>query len=537
MTADPFHHQNLSRWAQVVQGESKASHHSPSSQPSSISRPVASVPERNISSECSPSQAPCFSSSSSPPLDISLSAEGGSDSDNNNFAASSFKKPAWNKPSNGIIGVGPVMGAASWPALSESARGSQKSLADSSKDGLLSTSQGPIIPQSTQKQVTSNANPNSTPNCTMLNRQKSSKRGGNSSGSGLPEGASSHQHPPPFAVPEMPPSSFGNFVPAMPYPSTRDPQYRGNSWETRPIGGFASQSHKDHRHSSRRGGNYGPRGDGGYNNNFWGRHEQDRGNYGNARDGHMQPPRAPPRGFPRPSPPAVHSFVPPQPVRPFMNPIGYPEYMYFTMEPFRCMPSFTPAMPPMFMPVPEPPLSALLLHQIDYYFSDDNLVKDDFLKSNMDDQGWVAISLIAGFPRSLCALFPLTATRSKAIAKSTTMLKVKSLTSNIQLIVDSLRSSTVVEVQDDKVRRRNDWKKWVPYQVSMVPGSLSPGRSSSEMLASSFQQITVREESPNQSGAGNVKPHAEDALGRHPSDGHSHLSNGNGSDCMCLNQN
>ncbi|XP_052488230.1 la-related protein 1C isoform X3 [Gossypium raimondii] len=466
MTADPeFHHQNLSRWAQVVQGESKAtsaSNHSPSSQPSSISSPVASVPERNISSECSPSQAPCFSSSSSPPLDISLSAEGGSDS-NNNFAASSFKKPAWNKPSNGIIGVGPVMGAASWPALSESARGSQKSLADSSKDGLLSTSQV----------------------------------------------ASSHQHPPPpppFAVPQMPPSSFGNFVPAMPYPSTRDPQYRDNSWETRPIGGFASQSHKDHRHSSRRGGNYGPRGDGGYNN-FWGRREQDRGNYGNARDGHMQPPRAPPRGFPRPSPPAVHSFVPPQPVRPFMNPIGYPEYMYFTMEPFRGMPSFTPATPPMFMPVPEPPVSALLLHQIDYYFSDDNLVKDDFLKSNMDDQGWVAISLIAGFPR------------------------VKSLTSNIQLIVDSLRSSTVVEVQDDKVRRRNDWRKWVPYQVSTVPGSLSPGGSSSEMLASSFQQITVREESTNQSGAGNVNPHAEDALGRHPS----HLSNGDGSERTCLN--
>ncbi|MBA0580542.1 hypothetical protein Gorai_022756, partial [Gossypium raimondii] len=108
---------------------------------------------------------------------------------------------------------------------------------------------------------------------------------------------------------------------------------------------------------------------------------------------------------------------------------------------------------------------------------------------------------------------------------------VKSLTSNIQLIVDSLRSSTVVEVQDDKVRRRNDWRKWVPYQVSTVPGSLSPGGSSSEMLASSFQQITVREESTNQSGAGNVNPHAEDALGRHPS----HLSNGDGSERTCLN--
>ena len=32
-------------------------------------------------------------------------------------------------------------------------------------------------------------------------------------------------------------------------------------------------------------------------------------------------------------------------------------------------------------------------------YSEDNLVKDDFLRSNMDDQGWVSISLIASFPR------------------------------------------------------------------------------------------------------------------------------------------
>lgn len=87
------------------------------------------------------------------------------------------------------------------------------------------------------------------------------------------------------------------------------------------------------------------------------------------------------------------------------------------------------------------------------------------------------------------------------------------------------------------MRRRNNWRKWVPYQVSTVPGSLSPRGSSSEILASSFQQITIREESTNQSGASNVNPHAGDALGRHPSDGHSHLSNGDGSEGMCLNQN
>ena len=33
------------------------------------------------------------------------------------------------------------------------------------------------------------------------------------------------------------------------------------------------------------------------------------------------------------------------------------------------------------------------------FCSDANLVKDKFLRSNMDDQGWVPISLIAGFPR------------------------------------------------------------------------------------------------------------------------------------------
>lgn len=37
--------------------------------------------------------------------------------------------------------------------------------------------------------------------------------------------------------------------------------------------------------------------------------------------------------------------------------------------------------------------------QLLVYFSDANLVKDDFLRSHMDDQGRVPISLIANFPR------------------------------------------------------------------------------------------------------------------------------------------
>ncbi|OMO75488.1 hypothetical protein COLO4_26105 [Corchorus olitorius] len=197
-----FRRTNLpSPWAQVVRGESGESesisvNHSPSSPPpSTASPPVASLPEQTIFSDCSPSKAASSHSSpsSSPPPDNSWAADGGSDSSNNNAAARS-KKPAWNKPSNGVVEVSPVMGAASWPALSESARASPKSLADSTPktvpDGSHSTSQGPVIPQSTQKQGTSNANHNSTHSRTMSGRQRTSKRGGNGGGGDRSEGMS-----------------------------------------------------------------------------------------------------------------------------------------------------------------------------------------------------------------------------------------------------------------------------------------------------------------------------------------------------------
>lgn len=148
LNSPQFRRKNLpSPWAQVVRGESEsipAVHHPPSSPSSTTSTPVASLPEQTTFSGCSPSKA-ASSSSSSPPPDISLAADGGSDSNSNPNAAGRSKKPAWNKPSNGVVEVSPVMGAASWPALSESARASPKSLADSSSravpDGSLSTSQ------------------------------------------------------------------------------------------------------------------------------------------------------------------------------------------------------------------------------------------------------------------------------------------------------------------------------------------------------------------------------------------------------------
>ncbi|XP_027926571.1 uncharacterized protein LOC114183671 isoform X5 [Vigna unguiculata] len=51
-------------------------------------------------------------------------------------------------------------------------------------------------------------------------------------------------------------------------------------------------------------------------------------------------------------------------------------------------------------------LANTIVNQIDYYFNDANLVRDEYLRFNMDEQRWVPISLIAsflvGFSSSTC---------------------------------------------------------------------------------------------------------------------------------------
>ncbi|KAK3015515.1 hypothetical protein RJ639_005763 [Escallonia herrerae] len=76
--------------------------------------------------------------------------------------------------------------------------------------------------------------------------------------------------------------------------------------------------------------------------------------------------------------------------------------------------------------------------QIDYYFSDENLRNDHYLRSLMDTHGWVPISIIADFKR------------------------VKHMSTDIPFILDALQSSNLVEVQGNKVRRRDEWSRWIP---------------------------------------------------------------------------
>ncbi|XP_057802054.1 la-related protein 1A isoform X2 [Salvia miltiorrhiza] len=141
---------------------------------------------------------------------------------------------------------------------------------------------------------------------------------------------------------------------------------------------------------------------------------------------------------------------------PFLVPAGFIEGANFQGPPgtvyyFPAPPSGSVRVPypPVFVPhplssgIPMPPspviaLRANIVKQIEYYFSDKNLQTDHHLISLMDNQGWVPVSLIADFKR------------------------VKRMTTDIPFILDALQASEAIETQGEKVRRRNEWSKWIP---------------------------------------------------------------------------
>ncbi|XP_009068387.1 PREDICTED: la-related protein 1, partial [Acanthisitta chloris] len=81
-------------------------------------------------------------------------------------------------------------------------------------------------------------------------------------------------------------------------------------------------------------------------------------------------------------------------------------------------------------------LKDYIKRQIEYYFSVDNLERDFFLRRKMDSDGFLPITLIASFHR------------------------VQALTTDISLIIKALKDSKVVEIVDEKIRRKEQPEKW-----------------------------------------------------------------------------
>ncbi|KAG0045286.1 La ribonucleoprotein domain member 1B [Gryganskiella cystojenkinii] len=112
-------------------------------------------------------------------------------------------------------------------------------------------------------------------------------------------------------------------------------------------------------------------------------------------------------------------------------------------------------------PVDTEALKPFILQQMEYYFSVENLCKDVFMRTQMDTEGYVPLSLVANFNR------------------------VKSLTTDHALIKETIKSSKEIELKGDNIRKKGDWATWIfrkddgsiPFQAtrsSFVPPVRSP---------------------------------------------------------------
>jgi len=87
-------------------------------------------------------------------------------------------------------------------------------------------------------------------------------------------------------------------------------------------------------------------------------------------------------------------------------------------------------------------LKEAIQKQVEYYFSVENLCKDMYLRKQMDEEGWVPLSVISQFHRLL------------------------SLTTDAKLLAESIEGSALLESKEDKIRRKDDWKTWIPAKTA-----------------------------------------------------------------------
>ncbi|RWW03247.1 hypothetical protein GW17_00033605 [Ensete ventricosum] len=309
-------------WSHVVRGEPEAS------AAAALPPPSSPPPQPQAATIHSP-EASDRSPRKSPPEDVAPSSS----------EAARGKKPAWKRPLNDEIEAGPAVmgGAASWPALSESAKSASATRSSSSdvlkplSDGSLAVPPPNLNPSSTPKPK---LNPLSTPNHVASERHQSMNQGGGSGIGALAVGGAELPSPLPTSAP-LPQVNLANQAPqAPPELSTQDQAAASLDHGSRGLG-LGSQAYNggDHQRSyggNRRWNNGG--GSGYHNSNYGNRRDQERGGYdgyrrnAGGRDFNMQQRGA--RPYFRP-PHVVNPYLGPlPPVRPFGKPIMYPGKLY-----------------------------------------------------------------------------------------------------------------------------------------------------------------------------------------------------------------
>jgi len=105
--------------------------------------------------------------------------------------------------------------------------------------------------------------------------------------------------------------------------------------------------------------------------------------------------------------------------------------------------------------------------QIEYYFSDQNLVRDNYLRHCMDEEGWVPLAMLAKFPKvareSLDVIQVI-----DALADSSSVI--------MRAVVAQGEKPTKLEQVAGRVlvRKAADWQSWPLAGASYVPSTEQP---------------------------------------------------------------
>jgi hypothetical protein len=104
---------------------------------------------------------------------------------------------------------------------------------------------------------------------------------------------------------------------------------------------------------------------------------------------------------------------------------------------------------------------SMVMTQIEYYFSIDNLCKDLYLRKNMDSQGWVPLSIIANFKR-------IKTLTDEAMSMDT-----------LRFVCQQVKSVEYMhgEDGDDRLRRRDGWEGFVLDKNERFPAAQNDGPS------------------------------------------------------------
>ncbi|XP_010484684.1 PREDICTED: la-related protein 1B-like [Camelina sativa] len=235
-------------------------------------------------------------------------------------------------------------------------------------------------------------------------------------------------------------SNISNATPAPPF-NTRDQNHSQR-------GAFYGSGSFRTSHRNRNTSSY-PRGEGSSHHgnrrhyDHWGNQSGFSHRNHTGRDMHLQPQRG--IGMMRPhmlmGPPSFPATSAQYMAAPqYGGPMLYPDYAQHVFmpppppEPIGLVGPFPP--PSLYLSSFDAILYNKILTQVEYCFSADNLSRDKHLRDQMNDEGWVPVRVIAGFRR------------------------LAELTNNIQTILEALKSSQVVEIKGETLRRRGDWDKY-----------------------------------------------------------------------------